>query len=430
MKPMRNYLTPLIKITALIFLASFLLAGCWSRKELNELSIVVGLGLEKTEEGFTVSVQIVNPGQVLTKRSAGSAQSPVVVFKEKGATIPEALARMTTQVPRRLYFAHLRIVIFGEKLAHSGLSHAIDYMSRNREMRSDFYLVVTHGTTPFEVLTMFSAIDPIPANNMFSKLQTSDEQWAATGKLTVDQLMKGLTSSGKNPAMTGIEIIGNAGKGDKPIDSTAPAAIMRYYGMAAFNRDRMVGWLDENETKALNYIQNSTHQTIGFIECPRGKEKANEKAHEKSNEKSNEKANGKTNGNGKISVQVMKSHTTIKAHLKGDVPSFDVYTRLEQDIADIECDADVLDPSFLEELNRKSEQKVEELLAKAIHKAQHQLHSDIFGFGQVLHRRYPKFWKTVEEWDNLFAQSEIRVHVEFNTHRFGTIMQSINHETR
>lgn len=116
-----------------------LLAGCWDRNELNEISLVVGLGLDKVDDKYKVSVQLVNPSRVAPKAGVSSNASPVVTFEESGKTLPEALRRMEVQVPRKLYFAHLRMIVLGEELAKSGISKPLDFISRNPQMRTDFF---------------------------------------------------------------------------------------------------------------------------------------------------------------------------------------------------------------------------------------------------------------------------------------------------
>src|SRR5207253_4416944 len=122
-----------------LLLISFL-TGCWSSKELNELSIVTALGIDKTENGYLVSAQIINPGEIAGKTSSGRTE--VIRFMKSGNTILEAIRKLATDSPRKIYVSHLRVVVFGEKLAREGIGKTLDILSRDHEMRSDFYLMV------------------------------------------------------------------------------------------------------------------------------------------------------------------------------------------------------------------------------------------------------------------------------------------------
>ncbi|WP_051318462.1 Ger(x)C family spore germination protein [Cohnella thermotolerans] len=219
---------PIVSLLALLLP----LTGCWSRHELNDPAIVVGLGIDKAGDGYKVSAQIVNPGQVSSRNGMAKGLPPVVTFTEQGKTVPEALRRMTTKLSKRLYFSHLRIVVFGERMAREGIRKPLDFISREAAMRNDFFLVVAKGCEASDVLGISSSIDPIPANNLYTKLSNSDRLWAATGKITLDKLLIDLGTKGKSPALTGIEIIGNR-KTAQWIDGSntiKPVAIMAYSG--------------------------------------------------------------------------------------------------------------------------------------------------------------------------------------------------------
>lgn len=49
----------------------FILTGCWSRRELNEIAIALAMGVDKSGDQFKVSAQIVNPGEVASAKGGG-----------------------------------------------------------------------------------------------------------------------------------------------------------------------------------------------------------------------------------------------------------------------------------------------------------------------------------------------------------------------
>ena len=51
-------------VLSLIMLISIFLTGCWSRREMNELAIAVGIGIDKVGDQYKVSVQVVEPNQI------------------------------------------------------------------------------------------------------------------------------------------------------------------------------------------------------------------------------------------------------------------------------------------------------------------------------------------------------------------------------
>lgn len=383
-----------------------LLAGCWDRNELNEISLVVGLGIDKVDNLYKVSVQLVNPARVAPKSGVSSNASPVVTFEESGKTLPEALRRMEVKAPRKLYYAHLRMIVLGEELARSGIGKPLDFISRNPQMRTDFFLIIAKNSYASEVLKIFSRMDPIPANNLYTTLEASDKLWAATGKTTLDKLIQELSKPGKSPTMTGVEIIGNkqVGESTANIEKIEPPALLRYSGMAIFKLDRMVGWIGEDETKALNYVQNSINQTVGFLSCP--------------------------GDSGSISVDAVNISSHMKTQVKNGKPIIQVHLRVEENISDIECDVDITQKPVLDKLKEEGDQKLKKMITNAIHKVQKQYGTDIFGFGQLIHQKNPKIWSQYKDWNEEFKQLEVHVEVDTVLRRMGTIVQSIEQQTK
>lgn len=376
------------------------LAGCWSRHELNELAIVVGIGIDKEGSGYSVSAQMVNPATVSGQRGVSKSLPPVVTHKQWGQSVPEALRRMTTNLSKRLYYSHLRIVVFGEEVAREGIRGPLDFITREPKMRTDFYLIVARNCTASDVLSMSTVIDPIPANHLYEKLSVSDREWAATGKITLDGLLIDMAGEGTSAALTGIRIIGDKSTGASLSrnDAIKQRAFMEYSGMAVFKKDRMIGWMEDNEVRALKYLQNSVDKTVWVMPCSGGKS---------------------------ITLNLMRARTRIRAAKNGDLPVIHVYSRIELDVASVECDADTSKPDTIERIRKQAENHYSELLLSSIEGVQRRFGTDIFGFGKHVHRQLPELWRKVGKWDEAFARLSVRIHPDIEIRRVGTIEKPI-----
>ncbi|CDN44331.1 Germination protein, Ger(X)C family [Paenibacillus sp. P22] len=317
--------------------------------------------------------------------------------------MPDALARMTVKAARDLYLSHLRILILGEEIARGGISKPLDFISRNRELRTDFFLIVAKNASASEILDMYSPIDPIPSNSLFTKLETSDNTWSATGKVTLDRLIQDLSKEGKGPALTTIELIGKPQAGEKisSAQNINPAVVLKYDGMAAFKYDRMAGWMDENDARVLNFIQNSTYMTTLTAPCPGSK--------------------------GLVSYQVLRSKAKIRSLAPDE---FEVVLHTQQDIADIGCRLDITDPSTLSALTKAADEKLEAMMNKTIRKLQKQLKVDVFGFGDALHRQNPKEWHKIKDWNREFETAKVKVKSVSTIRRIGTTIKSMEDEIK
>ena len=76
------------KILAIyIILPIIFLTGCWSSREINSLAITVCIGIDKTEDGYLLTQQIINPKAIASKKATNEA--PVIIYSETGMDLFE-----------------------------------------------------------------------------------------------------------------------------------------------------------------------------------------------------------------------------------------------------------------------------------------------------------------------------------------------------
>jgi spore germination protein KC len=387
-------------LSIILFIVLIPLSGCWDRNELNDLGIVVGLGIDKVGKEYESTIQLVNPGEVAAQKG-GSGRAAASVYHEKGQSIFEIHRRMSTISPRKLYFSHLQMLVVGEEVAKEGIDKILDVLSRNYQLRTDFYIVVAKGVKAADILTVLTPVEKIPAQNLFVKLETSDKQWAATGVVKLDDLINDLTAKGKDPFLTGIEVIGNKNKGTtrNNVETIDPYAKLKFYGMAVFRRNKMVGWLNENESKGVNYLL-PRHIKSTLIKFPCTKRS-------------------------KIGIELIRSQTKLKGSFEKGKPVIDVNIRAEGNVGEVQCKLDITKPTTIRLLEKKTEKRINQVIKEAVQKSK-QFQADIAGFGEVLHRANPKEWKKIgNTWrDKGLQDLEVITHVDVKIRRVGTVTNS------
>ena len=60
------------------------------------------------------------------------------------------------------------------------------------------------------------------------------------------------------------------GKTLKNLERSKPPITLQYIGIAIFKNDKLVDWLNEDESKGYNYIMNNVNSSMGHIPCPKG----------------------------------------------------------------------------------------------------------------------------------------------------------------
>lgn len=371
-----------------------LLTGCWGRRELNEIAVVAGMGVDKVGDQYLVTVQVFNPGEIATTKG-GSGKAPVSTYQVKAETIFTAVRRLTTMTPRKLYFAHLRIFIIGESVARDNIAPILDLASRDHEFRSDFYVVVTKKIEANKVLKIFTPLEKVPANYLFSMLQHSEKTWAPLTTVKVDQLVSDIESKGKEAIITAVSLKGKAEEGEKKdiTESIGDKTELFYPNIGVFKGNRLVGWLDEKESAGYNYVHDNVYGTV--VEVPCGKDRKNV-------------------------IEIMHTKTEVKASMQGQKPKVDVIVHSQGNIGEMQCQANLLAPKTMQTLGKEASQSIKTDIRKVVQIAQKKYHSDIFGFGEVVHRSEPKVWKKLEtNWDDTFSTMPVDIHVQVKLKYFG-----------
>ncbi|WP_071392984.1 Ger(x)C family spore germination protein [Bacillus tuaregi] len=391
------------KLVLLLVVIMMTLCGCWSKRELNELAICVGLGIDKAKDGYLVSVQIVNPGELSGKQRSG--RSEVLTAKVKGDTVFEALRRLSTFSPRKIYMAQLRQVVFSEELAKEGIGKTLDFLARDHELRTDFYITVAKGQKALDILKVQSALENIPVNKLYASMKNSERSWTVTKTVQLDELINNILSPSKEAVLTGIHLTGNPDKGGNVsnVQHSTPATTLHIGEIGAFKSDRLIGWLTEDESKGYNYITDNVYNTLVTVPCHPGK----------------------------ISIETIRSKTDVKGKVKNGKPQIDLTVTSEGNIGEVMCNVDLLNPDHIKQIESDYKLEIEDKLKKVIYRAQNELHSDIFGFGEVIHRDDPVSWKKLKaNWNQEFKNVEVTIHVNAEIRRLGTISESLQNQNK
>ena len=75
------------------------------------------------------------------------------------------LSKLQEKLPRRIFFSHSGIIIFGEQMARDGVSPILDFFIRQREARMRSYIIFTKGEA-VKILKFIPKLERIPAEIM------------------------------------------------------------------------------------------------------------------------------------------------------------------------------------------------------------------------------------------------------------------------
>ncbi|GGF84618.1 spore germination protein KC [Paenibacillus albidus] len=375
------------------------LSGCWDRRELDELGIAMGLGIDKKGKEFILSAQIVVPGEIAANQK-GSVEAPVTLYEVTAPTLFEALRKMTVISPRTIFLAHVQVAIFGEELAREGVADVLDILLRESKIRRDYYVLVSKAKEAREVLRILTTLDRIPANQLSNSLKVSSDSYASIAAIKIEDLVNGIAAEGDEAVLTGLVIQGDEQEGEelnnvKRIDA---AARLRLKELSVFNKDKLMGWLDEKESKGYNYIKNRIGSTVGYI----------------------------TTDGGTVAFETINCSTKIKVRIINDKPVYDIHVKTLSRIAESNSEIPITDLEMIKKLEDMAAEKIVKLMESVIEVEQHRYKVDFLGLGQALQQKNAKLWNKLKpEWNNKLPELEIHCHAEVDIKKAGTTNQSL-----
>ncbi|MFD2613418.1 Ger(x)C family spore germination protein [Paenibacillus gansuensis] len=391
----------LLCITLSLFLLTVTLSGCWSRRELNELSMAVAAGIDKVGDEYELTYQVIDPSQM--SKAGSSDRSPTILNTEKEKTLYEASRKMTTKAPRVFYPSHLRLLIISERLAKEGIKKPLDIMMRNYGLRPDFFVVISRGQSVRDLMGLVTPFELIPGIEMRRSLKVSEDTWAPTAAVKILELMQVMNDPGQEPVLTGLELLGDIERGKTAENVKQPTTLgeYQYNGLAVMKNDKILGWIGEKDSKAFNYITNKVRTTVGSVSCP------NKSKH-------------------LWVAEVTKSHSALQPSIKHGSPAMTIQMRIEVNVGSYECEDDITKERTIRELEKEGRKALSDILTHGVHTVQQKYGVDIFGFGSAVHRKYPKQWKVWgKDWNRHFKDMPVEVLCDYHIRRTGQITNTL-----
>lgn len=105
-------------------------------------------------------------------------------------------------------------------------------------------------------MKVLTGLEDIPANKLFSSLETSEKMWAPSMTVTLDKLISDTASDGVQPHLTGLLMTGSMRKGENQanVQEISQDVRLKYNGIAVFKDDKLISWMNESNSKAVNYV--------------------------------------------------------------------------------------------------------------------------------------------------------------------------------
>ncbi|MDQ0063841.1 Ger(x)C family spore germination protein [Paenibacillus harenae] len=393
---MLNACMRFIALFTAALLMTLTLSGCWNRRELNDMAVAIAIGIDRVDEQYEVTIQTVDPSQMSNNRNVD--RFPTRIYSEKASTIFEALRKVTSKSSRKIYLAHLLLLLFNEEMARDGIKEPLDFLFRDHEVRPDFNIAVTRGYQTKDVLSIVTPLEVLSALDLYRSLNVSQKLWAPTAAVNINEMMVMLTNDGVEPILTGLTLIGDLNKGLSAdnVKQPRPYLYFKFKGIGVFRKDRLVGWLNEPDSKSFSYVNNHVSSTVGSVQCPGSKKR--------------------------FAIELVKSKVSREPSIRNGSPHMKLIVHVSGNVGEVQCETEINDKSIIE-LQELASEQLKSIIENSIQHVQSQYGVDIYGFGANFHQKYPKQWRQWRtNWNEQFAQMSIEVQMDYHLRLIGKII--------
>lgn len=369
---------------AMLCCTFLVLAGCWDKKELNEVAVVMGVGIDKGENRqIRLTAQVIKPNPKERGVASGGSEIPTWSLTASARTVLDAVNQLNRISPRRLYWPHTQIIIFGEDLAKEGLAPVLTYFERDKDARSGAYVAVTHGTAE-DLLNQRIELGSIPAKAMADLFEKAEKRQLSVRAATLRQFAQDLITKGIDPTIDVID----------PKKIREKKETYQISQIAVFKDDQLKGFLSPDEATGISMASGKYKGSIFPVPCPGSKQEY-------------------------ITFLATDFQRRGKPSLnqKQIVMKYNVF--IEGNIGDQNCGGTTMDQAFLSSVNQNLSEKVKQMLLKGFNNSK-KFHSDAYGIGREIYRYLPNIWSEKMK-TNYLDNVKLDITVEASVRRSGLI---------
>ena len=373
----------------IIILPIFLFTGCFNYHELNQLAITSAIGIDKDEDGYRVTIQVLNTQKTGSESNSSIDQPKFVNYTTVDKNLQEALRKVLLDSSKRIYASHLQILVLGSELAEDGIYNVLDLFFRNSESRKQFYVLVAKDSKAEDLLSVVTSLETQNSKNIRDSLLI-DSRYLGVGEIvTFEQMLDSYLNSNKEIVLPTFEIIGDPKKGDsiENVAESDPKVTIKSSSLAVFKNDKMLGDLSQKDSIALGFIRGKIHNTVLSYECSKDKY---------------------------VVAEVIDTKTDVKMQTDPLKAQINISGRLN--INEVVCNLDLEDTNVIVDIEKNLEKELKKSIEHVIDKVSKDYNTDVFGFGDKLYKSNPKYFNKIKDkwYDEIFPNLDYEVKVDFD----------------
>ena len=379
-----------------------LLSGCYNYRELNELGITTAVSIDYKDNNFYVIAEVINP--IKQQDASSSNNSPFVNYNSSSSSLQDAFRKVVLESPRQLYAAQLEIIVLSEEVVNNHLEEVLEYFARDPESRTEIKIIVAKTEDSTKAITLQTLLTSLSSSNIINSLDLQSKVLGMSYPVTLNELLNMYIDPYLEVVLPSMTLYGNYEIGDEKenITTSSPKAIVKIDGSTITKDNKILGYLDLEESKILNLINGKLKETIikmnyydGYIIFEPNRIK--------------------------VSRELDIKNNIIKINISG-------YSKNKE----IQSNIDLKDPKEVEKLNKALNMELEKKITDTFNSIREKYGTDVFGFQELYYRTNYKYFKeNCTNWyENIYPKIKLEVKANVRLYEKGNTLGGIEYENK
>ena len=379
-----------------------LLSGCYNYRELNELGITTAVSIDYKDNNFYVIAEVINP--IKQQDASSSNNSPFVNYNSSSSSLQDAFRKVVLESPRQLYAAQLEIIVLSEEVVNNHLEEVLEYFARDPESRTEIKIIVAKTEDSTKAITLQTLLTSLSSSNIINSLDLQSKVLGMSYPVTLNELLNMYIDPYLEVVLPSMTLYGNYEIGDEKenITTSSPKAIVKIDGSTITKDNKILGYLDLEESKILNLINGKLKETIikmnyydGYIIFEPNRIK--------------------------VSKELDIKNNIIKINISG-------YSKTKE----IQSNIDLKDPKEVEKLNKALNMELEKKITDTFNSIREKYGTDVFGFQELYYRTNYKYFKeNCTNWyENIYPKIKLEVKANVRLYEKGNTLGGLRYERK
>lgn len=379
-----------------------LLSGCYNYRELNELGITTAVSIDYKDNNFYVIAEVINP--IKQQDASSSNNSPFINYNSSSSSLQDAFRKVVLESPRQLYAAQLEIIVLSEEVVNNHLEEVLEYFARDPEARTEIKIIVAKTEDSTKAITLQTLLTSLSSSNIIKSLDLQSKVLGMAYPVTLNELLNMYIDPYLEVVLPSMTLYGNYEIGDEKenITTSSPKAIVKIDGSTITKDNKILGYLDLEESKILNLINGKLKETIIKMNYY----------------------------DGYIIFEPNRIKVSRELDIKNNIIKIDIsgYSKTKE----IQSNINAKDPKEIEKLNKALNMELEKKITDTFNSIREKYDTDVFGFQELYYRTNYKYFKeNCTNWyEDIYPKIKLEVKANVRLYEKGSTLGGLRYERK